>query len=142
MLGNIFLLHCEPVHPWFMWLSAAITSMVFVILIYTLTLVFGDIGRAAVIVIMMLQIAGSSGTFPIEILPDIFDKIYRFFPFPYAINAMRETICGLYGADFVIYLAQLMVFFLCAVAIGVFVRKPFIGVKAFVSEKMKETEVM
>ena len=140
--GNIFLLHCSPAHPLLMWLSASITSMVFVILIYSLTLAFGDIGRAAVVVIMMVQIAGSSGTYPIEILPDIFDKIYRFFPFPYAINAMRETICGLYGFDFVIYLAQLMIFFLCAVAIGVFVRKPFIGVKTFVAEKMKETEVM
>ena len=140
--GNIFMLHCSPVHPWLMWLSASITSMVFVALIYSLTLAFGDIGRAAVVVIMMVQIAGSSGSYPIEILPDIFDKIYRFFPFPYAINAMREAICGLYGADYVIYLAKLMAFFLCAVAIGVFVRKPFIGVKAFMAEKMKETEVM
>ncbi len=140
--GDIFLLHCSPVHPWLMWLSAAVTSMVFVIVIYALTLVFGDIGRAAVVVIMILQIAGSGGTYPIEILPDIFDKIYRFFPFPYGINAMREAICGLYGHDFLIYLAQLMVFFLCAALLGIFVRKPFLGVKQFMSKKMKETEVM
>lgn len=142
VLGNIFLLHCSPVHPWLMWLSAAFTSMVFVILIYALTLAFGDIGRAAVIVIMMIQIAGSSGTYPIEILPGIFSKIYLFFPFPYAIDAMREAICGLYGHAYVVYLAQLMVFFLVAVVLGVFVRKPFSGVKAFMSKKMKETEVL
>ena len=140
--GDIFLLHCQPAHPWLMWLSAAVTSMVFVALIYALTLAFGDIGRAAVVVIMMIQIAGSSGTFPIEILPPIFSKIYLFFPFPYAINAMREAICGLYQNDFVIYLAQLMVFFLAAVAIGVFIRKPFAGVKQFMYDKMRETEVM
>ena len=140
--GDIFLLHCSPAHPWVMWLAASVTSMVFVALIYALTLAFGDIGRAAVIVIMMLQIAGSSGTFPIEILPPIFSKIYLFFPFPYAINAMREAICGLYQNDFVIYLAQLMVFFLAAVAIGVLLRKPFAGVKQFMYDKMRETEVM
>ena len=140
--GDIFLLHCEPAHPWLTWLAAAVTSMVFVALIYALTLAFGDIGRAAVIVIMMLQIAGSSGTFPIEILPPIFSKIYLFFPFPYAINAMREAICGLYQNDFVIYLAQLMVFFLAAVVIGVCIRKPFAGVKQFMYDKMRETEVM
>ena len=140
--GDIFLLHCSPAHPWLMWLAASVTSMVFVALIYALTLAFGDIGRAAVIVIMMIQIAGSSGTYPIEILPDIFEKIFLFFPFPYAINAMREAICGLYKYDFVIYLAQLMVFFLCAVAIGVFIRRPFSGVKQFMYDKMKETEVM
>ena len=140
--GDIFLLHCSPAHPWLMWLAASVTSMVFVALIYALTLAFGDIGRAAVIVIMMLQISGSSGTFPIEILPPIFSKIYLFFPFPYAINAMREAICGLYQNDFVIYLAQLMVFFLAAVAIGVLLRKPFAGVKQFMYDKMRETEVM
>lgn len=140
--GDIFLLHCSPVHPWLMWLSAAVTSMVFVALIYALTLVFGDIGRAAVVVIMMIQIAGSSGTYPIEILPGIFEKIFLFFPFPYAINAMREAICGMYQYDFWIYLAQLMIFFLCAVAIGIFIRKPFTGVKQFMYDKMKETEVM
>jgi putative membrane protein len=140
--GDIFLLHCSPVHPWLMWLSAAITSMAFVIIIYALTLVFGDIGRAAVVVIMVIQIAGSSGTYPIEILPEIFGKIYTFFTFPYAINAMREAICGLYGHDFVKYLAQLMVFFLCAVLLGICVRKPFLGVKQFMQAKMKETEVM
>ncbi|MDO4869844.1 MAG: YhgE/Pip domain-containing protein [Bacillota bacterium] len=140
--GDIFLLHCSPIHPWLMWLSAAVTSMVFVILIYALTLVFGDIGRAAVVVIMIIQIAGSSGTYPIEILPEIFDKIYRFFPFPYAINAMREAICGLYAYDYIIYLAKLMIFFLCAALLGIFVRKPFLGVKQFMQEKMKETEVM
>ena len=92
--------------------------------------------------IMMIQIAGSSGTFPIEILPPIFSKIYLFFPFPYAINAMREAICGLYQNDFVIYLAKLMVFFLAAVVVGVCIRKPFAGVKQFMYDKMRETEVM
>ena len=140
--GDIFLLHANPVHPWLMWFSAAMTSMVFVALIYALTLVFGDIGRAAVVVIMMIQIAGSSGTYPIEILPPIFGKIYLFFPFPYAINAMRETICGMHGHDFGIYLLQLLVFFAVAVAIGVLLRKPFVGVKQFMADKMRETEVM
>lgn len=140
--GDIFLLHASPAHPWLMWLSASVTSMVFVALIYALTLVFGDIGRAAVVVIMVIQIAGSSGTYPIEILPEIFAKIYLFFPFPYAINAMREAVCGTYGNSFVIYLAQLMVFFIAAAAIGIFIRKPFLGVKQFMYDKMKETEVM
>ena len=140
--GDIFLLHCNPVSPGLMWLSASVTSLVFVSLIYALTLVFGDIGRAAVVVIMMIQIAGSSGTYPIEILPGIFEKIYRFFPFPYAINAMREAICGVYENDYAIYLAELLLFFVAAVVLGICVRKPFLGVKEFMAEKMRETEVM
>ncbi len=140
--GDIFLLHCEPVHPWLMWLAAAVTSFVFVMLIYALSLSFGDIGKAIVVVVMVLQIAGSSGSYPIEILPPIFSKIYKFFPFPYAINAMREALCGTYKHDFVIYLGELLLFAVFALAIGLLIRRPFIGMNRFVSEKLEETEVL
>jgi putative membrane protein len=140
--GDIFLLHCEPVHPWLMWLSAAVASLVFVMLIYALTLSFGDIGKAMVVVVMVVQIAGSSGSYPIEILPPVFGKIYKFFPFPYAINAMREALCGTYGNAFVKYLGELLIFGVLALAIGLFVRKPFIAMNEFVSEKIEETEVL
>ncbi len=140
--GDIFLLDCQPVHPWLMWLSAAVTSLVFVMLIYALTLSFGDVGKAIVVVIMVVQIAGSSGSYPIEILPEIFSKIYRFFPFPYAINAMREALCGMYKYDYLIYLGELLLFAVVALVIGLIVRKPFIGINNFVSEKLEETEVL
>ena len=140
--GDIFLLGCAPVHPWLMWLSAAVTSLVFVLLIYALTISFGDVGKAIVVVIMVLQIAGSSGSYPIEILPVIFSKGYKFFPFPYAINAMREALCGTYGHDYLIYLAELLIFGAVALVIGLLVRKPFIGMNQFVSEKIEETEVL
>ena len=140
--GDIFLLHCEPVHPWLMWLAAAVASFVFVMLIYALTLSFGDIGKAMGVVVMVLQIAGSSGSYPIEILPVVFGKIYKFFPFPYAINAMREGLCGTYGSAFIGYIAELLIFAVLALAIGLFVRKPFIAMNDFVSEKIEETEVL
>lgn len=142
VLGDIYLLDCACVHPWLFWLSAAVTSFVFVTLIYSLTLSFGDVGKAIVVVIMVVQIAGSSGSYPIEILPDVFEKIYRFFPFPYAINAMREAICGIYQYDYLIYLGELLIFAVLAFLIGLVVRRPFIGVNRFVSEKLEETELM
>ena len=90
---------------------------------------------------MVVQIAGSSGSYPIEILPEIFSKIYKFFPFPYAINAIREALCGVYGHDLLIYLAELLVFGVIGMVIGLVVRRPFIGINEFVSEKIEETEV-
>ncbi len=140
--GDIFLLGCAPVHPWLMWLSAAITSFVFVLLIYALTISFGDVGKAIVVVVMVLQIAGSSGSYPIEILPPVFGKIYKFFPFPHAINAMREALCGLYRHDFAVYLSYLLIFAVVALVIGLLIRKPFLGMNNFVSEKIEETEVL
>lgn len=61
-----------------------------------MTISFGDIGKALAVVVMVLQIAGSGGTYPIEALPTFFRAVYIFFPFPYAINAMRECIGGMY----------------------------------------------
>ena len=125
-----------------LWVAAAVTSLVFVLLIYALTLSFGDIGKAIVVVVMVLQIAGSSGSYPIEILPPIFEKMYLFFPFPYAINAMREAICGVYRYDYLIDLGKLLLFGALGLAIGLLVRRPFIGMNEFVEEKLEETEVI
>jgi putative membrane protein len=140
--GDILLFKVMPVHPGLMFFAAAVASLVFTMLIFSLVLAFGDAGKAAVVVIMVLQISGSSGSYPIEILPPIFDKIYTFFPFPYAINAIREALCGMYGADYWKYLAQLLIFCAVGIAIGLFIRRPFIGVHDFMNEKLEETEVL
>ncbi len=142
VLGDIYLLKCQCLYPGMLFLAAGVASFTFVTLIYSLTVSFGDIGKAIVVVVMVVQIAGSSGSYPIEILPEIFEKIYRFFPFPYAINAMREAICGTYEMDYVVYLLELLVFAALAFCIGLLVRKPFIGTNHFVSEKLEETELM
>lgn len=142
VLGNIYILKIDCTHPVMFWVAAAITSLVFISFIYSLTLAFGDVGKAIAVVMVVIQIAGSSGTFPIELLPDFFQNIYRYFPFPYAINAMREAISGLYQWDYLIYLAQLMLYGAVALFIGLVIRKPFIKIGHFIEEKMKETKMM
>ena len=140
--GDLHLLGCQCVEPERLYMVAAITSFVFVTFIYSLILAFGDLGKAAMVVIMVLQIAGSSGSYPIEILPQIFSGIYLFFPFPYAINAMRETMCGLYRYDLYIYLGELLLFAVVGILIGRVVRRPFIQVNRFIEEEMEETGVL
>ena len=124
------------------YLAACVTSFTFMLLIYSLTISFGDVGKAFVVVIMVIQIAGSSGTYPIELLPDIFQKIYKYFPFPYAINAMREVISGRYGDDYWVYLGELLLFALAALILGLIIRKPFIKVNHFIEKRMEDTEMM
>lgn len=140
--GDLHLLGCQCVEPGLLYMVASITSVVFVTFIYSLILAFADVGKALMVVIMVLQIAGSSGSYPIEILPQIFSNIYLFFPFPYAINAMRETMCGLYRYDLYIYLGELLLFFVAAVLIGRVVRRPFVKINKFIEEEMEETGVL
>lgn len=141
ILGDLFILKIQCLHPWLLLLCGAVTSLTFSLLIYSLAVSFGDVGKAIVVVIMVLQIAGSSGTFPIELLPEIFQKIYRFFPFPYAIDAMRECICGVYGSTLVVKLLQLLIFAVVALGIGLFARRPFIAINEFMEERLEATEM-
>ena len=118
------------------------TGLTFSILIYSLTISFGDIGKALAVVIMVLQIAGSGGTYPIEALPGFFRQAYIFFPFPYAINAMRECIGGMYHEDLFIYLTELSIFIAVALIIGLIIRKPFIRIMHFIEKRMEDTDMM
>lgn len=142
VLGDIYLLHCQILDKGLFWFTASLTSFVFTLLVYSLTLSFGDIGKAVAVVIMVIQIAGSGGTFPIELLPSVYRNIYIFFPFPYAINAMRETIGGMYGNMYVKSLLQLMIFAVAALVLGLVIRKHFIKWNHFVEKRMEDTKMM
>lgn len=142
VLGDIYLLHCQILYPVWFWLVASLASITFTLLIYSLALSFGDVGKALAVVIMVIQIAGSGGTFPIELLPSVYRNIYIFFPFPYAINAMRETIGGMYGSDYMKNLTELMIFAVVGLLIGLVIRIPFVKLNHFVEKRMEDTKMM
>ncbi len=140
--GDLYILKVQCLHPGMLYLTGALTAFTFSLLIYSLAISFGDVGKAIVVVIMVMQIAGSSGTFPIELLPAIYQKIYHFFPFPYAIDAMRECICGMYGNYYWQQIGFLLLFAAAALLIGLLVRRPFMGLNHFMEEKLEETELL
>lgn len=142
VLGDIYLLGCQILYPGLFWLVASLTSFTFTVLIYSLALAFGDVGKALAVVIMVIQIAGSGGTFPIELLPQVYRNIYIFFPFPYAINAMRETIGGMHGNFYVKNLAELLIFAVVGLLIGLVIRLPFVKISHFMEERMEDTKMM
>ena len=142
VIGNLALLHTQCLYPKHFWFASAVASFTFLLLIYSFTVSFGDIGKALIVVFVVIQIAGSSGTYPIEILPEFYQRVYTFFPFPYAINAMREAICGLNGSDFYIYLCQLLLFAFAALILGLVIRLPFRKINHFVEKRMEDTGFM
>ncbi|MBO6215706.1 MAG: YhgE/Pip domain-containing protein, partial [Lachnospiraceae bacterium] len=142
VLGDIYILHIQCKEPGLFWLASAVTSLTFSLLIYSLVLGFGDVGKALAVVLVVLQIAGSSGTYPIELLPEFFQNVYIFFPFPYAINAMRECIGGMYENNYVLYLVELSVFIFVSLVIGLWIRKPFENLSRFMEDRMEDTEML
>ena len=140
--GDILLLHVQCIHPGLFFLAGSFIATTFTLLIYSLVVTWGDAGKALAVVLVVIQIAGSSGTYPIELLPEFFKKVYIFFPFPYAINAIRECLCGMYELDYLKYLGTLIVFMGVSLVIGLLIRIPFEPINHYMEERMEDTEMM
>ena len=142
MLGDLYLLNIQCLHPGLFLLAGFITSLVCSMLAYSFTMAFGNIGKALIVVIMIIQIAGSGGSYPIELLPDFFQQVYLFFPFPYAIGAMRECIAGIYQNAYLVFLLKLMLFFAAGLLIGLVLRRSLKGLNRYMDEQLEDTEMM
>lgn len=142
MLGDLYLLNIQCLHPGLFLLAGFVTSLVCSMLAYSFTMAFGNIGKFLIVVIMIIQIAGSGGSYPIELLPSFFQQVYLFFPFPYAIGAMRECIAGLYQADYLVFLLKLMLFFAAGLLIGLVLRRSLKGLNRYMDEQLEDTEMM
>lgn len=140
--GDILLLKVQCKHPVLFVLTGMICSFVYVNLIYALSITFKHIGKALCVLLVILQIPGSSGTYPIEMTPAFFRGIHPFLPFTYGINAMREAMAGVYIQNYLKDIGILLLFFPIALVIGLFIRPALLNVNAMFDERLAETEIM
>ena len=75
-------------------LFAALTGVCFTSIMYFFNITFGKVGSFLMLIFMVVQLAGSAGTYPVEISPSFVAKIHYYLPFTYTVNAFRSTICG------------------------------------------------
>ncbi|OMF37309.1 YhgE/Pip [Paenibacillus sp. FSL H8-0548] len=100
-----------------------VLSAVFMLIVYTLVSVFDNVGKAMAIVLLVLQLAGSGGTFPIQVTSPFFQAIHPFLPFTYAISMMREAVGGILWDIVVRDLIALAVFAGISLLIGLALKK-------------------
>ena len=141
-LGDLFYLGIQCEHPFLFMLACWFSSIVYVNIIYTLTVSFGDIGKAISVVLLVMQVAGTGGTFPIEVAPRFFQIVYPMLPFTHSMAALREAVGGLYGMDYWLDLAKLGIFMILSLILGLLLRKPVIRLNEAFSEKLEETKLM
>lgn len=122
-IGDILLLDISIRAPLSFILFGLIISFVFITVVYTLVSVFGNVGKALAIVMLVLQIAGSGGTYPVELLPTFFQVINPFLPFTYAIGMMREAVGGIIWSKIWLDLTFLLSFWLVFLLFGLFLKK-------------------
>ena len=142
VLGDVFFLNIQCRHLFLFWCASALASFVFTLLIYSLTYAFGNVGEALAVVIMVIQVAGAGGTFPKEVLPDIYQQIYTFLPFPYAMDALKEAVGGIYENAFLESLGKLAVFLVVSLVIGLVFSIPFRKLNAKIEKSKERSKLM
>lgn len=142
VLGDLFYVDIQCPHPFLFWLAAAASSFVFTLLIYSLTVAMGNVGEAVAVIVMVIQVAGAGGTFPIEVLPEVYQMIYKFLPFTYCMNALRECVGGLYKNDYWMDLRALGIYILISLFIGLVVAVPLRRLNKVIERSKEKSKVM
>lgn len=140
-IGDLFL-QVQTVNSALFLITLMLSSVVFVLIIYSLAVTFGKVGQALSIVIMVLQVAGSGGTFPIELVPRLFQVLQPYMPFYPAMGAARETIGGFYENDYMIYILILLCHTIIPLILGLVVSKHTNNIKKKMEKELHETDVI
>ena len=138
-LGDYYLLKVYLVHPSIFIGLCLLNGFIFTSIIYTLVSIFGNLGKGIVIILLVLQISSSGGTFPVEVIPSFFQKVSRFLPFTYAIGTLREAQGGIFYPNLYKELICLGIFALIFILLGLLFKKPLEGLNHQFSKKFKES---
>ena len=141
-LGDLFVLKMQCYHPLMFVLAGICASMIFTVFIYSLVYAFEDIGKAIAVILLVLQIGGSGGTFPIDVTPKFFQTIHPYLPFTFLVNAFRECVCGTWGNDYMIDLLKLSAYIPIGLIFGLVISKAVRKPISFFGKKLKETEIL
>ena len=141
-LGLILFIQIEPAHPVLLILAGWVTSLVFTLIIYTFVVAFGNAGKALAVLLLVIQISGSGGAYPLQLLPEWFQNISPFLPATHAIAAMRAAIAGTYNGDFWISIGMLALFVVPTLLLGLVLRRPLISFNQGLVRAMESTKLM
>lgn len=141
-LGLILFVQIEPAHPFLLILAGWVISTVFTLIVYTAVVAFGNAGKALAVLLLVIQISGSGGAYPLQLLPDWFQSVSPFLPATYAVNMVRSAIAGVYHADFWMSLGALALFIIPALLLGLVLRRPLMTYNRKLVEALASTKLM
>ena len=95
-LGDMYVLGTQATSPYRFVIYALLISLLFSSIIYTIVCILGNVGKAVCIVLLVLQLGSSGGTFPIQMTSEFFQALYPKVPFTYSIGLLREAVGGVY----------------------------------------------
>lgn len=140
-VGNKVILKVYTVNTPLMILVALASSFTFSIIIYTLVATFGNVGKALSIIFMIVQLAGSGGTYPIQVDPLIFRILQPFFPFTYSLGGFREAIAGPLASSVIVDFLVLGIIAILFIVFGFYFKEPLHPIVSKFERKFKESGI-
>ena len=141
-LGDLYFLKVQHAHPMQFMGTLWLTAVVFSFLLYTLIATFGNAGKALGVLLLVLQISGAGGAFPLAILPSFFSSISPFLPATHAITALRASIAGYAGHEYGDAMWFLASFILFAAFLGLALRPLLVRKNRRMVEKLESTKLL
>ena len=111
--GAVHLIGLSANHEWATLGLIVLASMTFMALVTALVTWDSKLGAFASLILLLLQLASSAGTYPLELTSKIFQVINPWLPMSYSVSGLRQTISmnGQIGSQ-VIFLAFVLVLFM------------------------------
>ena len=141
-LGDLYFLKVQHTHPLQFMGTLWLTAVVFSFLLYTLIATFGNAGKALGVLLLVLQISGAGGAFPLAILPPFFSSVSPFLPATHALTALRASIAGYAGHEYADAMWFLASFILFAAFLGLALRPLLVRKNRRMVEKLEATKLL
>ena len=141
-LGDLFYVGIFCMHPGRFVLAAVVSGVCFTLINYMLVFTLGAAGLAASVIIMVVQVAGAGGTYPVEVVPAIFQKLYPFMPFKFGMNAMREAVSGMYGTLYRDNILTLLAISLATIPAAFLIYKPGKWINDLLEQAKEKSNIM
>ena len=141
-LGNMLFLQVQVAHPLLFMLCFWAAGLVFTFLIYALVAAFANLGKAVAVLLLIIQVTGCGGSFPLQLLPSFIQNLSPWLPATHVVNAMRAAMFGVQGNDFWIEMGMLALFLVPAALIGLVLRKPLARFMAWYVEQVESSKLV
>ena len=141
-LGNIFFLQVQHVHPFLLMLVFWAAGLVFTFIIYALVATFANLGKAIAVLLLIVQVTGCGGSFPLQILPEFVQVLSPWLPATHVVNAMRAAMMGTAGNDFWVSMGLLALFIVPFAILGLGLRKPLSKFMHWYVEKVESSKLV
>ncbi|MEV4776657.1 YhgE/Pip domain-containing protein [Microbacterium sp. LWH12-1.2] len=140
-VGNL-VIGVQTANPFAFVGTGVLIGLAYLSIIYALSVCFGYVGKGLCILLVIFQIPGASGLYPIEMMPDFFRGLYPFLPFTYGIDALRETISGFYDGHYWQFMGALAVFVVLAFTLGLFLRRRLGNFALLFNSRLAESQLL